>query len=134
MVEATVIYEGDLRTVAIHAPSGSRIATDAPKDNQGKGEAFSPTDLVGAALASCTLTLMGIVAARRGIDMKGARCRVVKEMAAAPDRRIGSLSMVLDMPPGVPAEFHAALTAAAEGCPVKKSLHPDVAVSLTINW
>lgn len=134
MVEATVTYEGDLHTVAVHGPSGSRIATDAPKDNQGKGEAFSPTDLVGAALASCTLTLMGIVAARRGLDMKGARCRVVKEMATAPERRIGSLSMVLDMPPGIPAEFHAALTAAAEGCPVKKSLHPDVSVSLTINW
>lgn len=134
MVETTVVYEGGLHTVATHGPSGSSITTDAPKDNQGKGEAFSPTDLVGAALGACTLTLIGIVAERRGIDIKGATLRVVKEMAAKPERRIAALRMELTMPPGIPVELRSVFVAAAEGCPVKQSLRSDIEMPLHINW
>ncbi len=134
MVETTIVYEGGLHTVATHGPSGCTITTDAPKDNQGKGEAFSPTDLVGAALGACTLTIMGIVAERRGINMKGATLKVVKEMAAAPERRIAALRMELTMPPGIPEDARAVLLAAAEKCPVKKSLSADIAMPLHINW
>jgi putative redox protein len=132
MVEIRVRYEGDLHTRCSH-PSGASLETDAPKDNEGRGESFSPTDLVATALGSCMLTVMGIVARRRGWKLEGARARVEKHMAAAPERRIGRLVLEFDMPP-LPEEARATLERAAHTCPVHKSLHPEVQVDTTFRW
>ncbi|MDE2028048.1 MAG: OsmC family protein [Candidatus Omnitrophica bacterium] len=126
MVKMSVVYEGQLHCTLTHEPSGSIIHTDAPKDNQGRGEAFSPTDLVAAALGSCMLTVMGIVAGRHNIDLKGSTVEVSKEMVAMPVRRIGSIHVVIRMAPGIPQEKRSMLEATAHSCPVHKSLHPDV--------
>lgn len=134
MVNMSVVYEGKLRAVLTHQPSGSKIETDAPKDNMGKGERFSPTDLVAAALASCALTTMGIVAQRDGVDMAGARAEVSKEMVSTPSRRIGALPLTLILPASIPADYRAKLENAARTCPVHKSLHPDVRAEITIKY
>ena len=134
MVKINIVYEGHLRCALTHEPSGTVIRTDAPKDNMGKGEAFSPTDLVAAALGSCMLTIMGIAAAKHGIDVKGTTAEVGKEMITAPVRRIGSISVTLRMAPGIPQDKRSMLEAAAHSCPVHKSLHPDVATPITFAW
>jgi putative redox protein len=126
MVKIQMVYEGDLRCSLTHGPSGSVISTDAPKDNMGKGEAFSPTDLAAAALGSCMLTVMGIAAKKHNIDLKGTTAEVVKEMAAAPVRRIESITVRIRMAAGIPPDMRTMLEAAAHSCPVHKSLHPDV--------
>jgi putative redox protein len=126
MVKISMVYEGQLRCALTHEPSGSIIRTDAPKDNMGRGEAFSPTDLVAAALGSCMLTVMGIAAARHNIDLKGTTVDVGKEMATSPVRRIDRITVTLRMAPGIPQDKRAMLEAAAHSCPVHKSLHPDV--------
>jgi len=126
MVKMKILYEGQLHCSLTHEPSGSVISTDAPKDNMGKGEAFSPTDLVAAALGSCMLTVMGIVAAKHSIDLKGTTVEVSKEMVTAPVRRIGKITVTLHIAPGIPQDKRAMLEAAAHSCPVHKSLHPDV--------
>ena len=126
MVKMKIVYEGQLRCALTHEPSGSVIHTDAPKDNMGKGEAFSPTDLVAAALGSCMLTMMGMTAARHNIDLKGATVDVSKEMLSSGVRRIGSINVIFHMPPGIPQDKRSMLEAAAHSCPVHKSLHPDV--------
>ncbi len=130
LVRIDVAYEGGLHTRVTHGPSGSTLETDAPVDNEGRGEAFSPTDLVAAALGSCVLTVMGIVARRRGVGLEGARARVVKHMAAAPLRRIGRLEVDVELPPGLPATEREVLERAAHTCPVKASLHPETEVVL----
>ena len=134
MVEATVIYEGALRCRATHGPSGSSIETDAPADNMGKGERFSPTDLVGTALASCILTTIGIVAQRKGIEIAGATATVRKHMTASPPRRIARLEVDISLP--LPADHpeRAVLEAAGNGCPVHRSLHPDVEQVINYTW
>lgn len=134
MVRMQLIYEGQLSVRAIHEPSSTEIRTDAPKDNNGLGRSFSPTDLVGTALGSCILTVMAIVAERHGIAMTGARASVTKEMVAVPLRRIGRLEVRLDMPAGLSAESRTLLERAALACPVKQSLHPDVVIDLQWNW
>lgn len=121
----TVVYQGDKHCELTHGPSQSKISTDAPKDNHGRGELFSPTDLVGAALGSCILTVMAIVAERENIDLRGMRCTVEKEMQTSP-RRIGRLACRVEMPKGVAAPLRAKLEATAHHCPVHKSLHPDI--------
>jgi len=126
MVNIKIIYEGQLHCALTHEPSGAVINTDAPKDNMGRGEAFSPTDLVAAALGSCMLTVMGIAAAKHQIDLKGTTAQISKEMITAPIRRIGSISVIVNMAPGIPFEKRPVLEAAAQSCPVHKSLHPDV--------
>jgi putative redox protein len=126
MVKMSIVYEGQLHCALTHEPSGSLISTDAPKDNMGRGEAFSPTDLVAAALGSCMLTVMGIAAVKHSIDLKGTRVDVSKEMITNPVRRIGSISVTLHMPASIPQDKRAVLEAAANSCPVHKSLHPDV--------
>ena len=135
-VEIDVVYQGALRCLLTHGPSKATIATDAPKDNGGNGDAFSPTDLVGAGLGACMLTIMGLVAQRSGLDISGARVQVSKEMAAAPLRRIAKLAVVLTMPAG--RLFSEAdkkkLERGAETCPVKQSLHPDVRVEISYVW
>ena len=133
MVEIDVVYEGDLHTRCTHGPSGTRLETDAPKDNEGRGESFSPTDLLATALGSCMLTVMGIVARRHGWKLDGATAHVEKHMVAAPVRRVGRLAVELRMP-SVPSEARAVLERAAHTCPVHQSLHPDVAVDLRWSW
>ena len=128
MVKMSIVYEGQLRCALTHEPSGSVISTDAPKDNMGKGEAFSPTDLAAAALGSCMITVMGIAAARHNIDLKGTILDVSKEMVTSPERRIGSISVIFHMAPGIPQDKRTMLEAAAHSCPVHKSLHPDVKI------
>jgi putative redox protein len=134
MVRIEVVYEGDLHTTCVHGPSGRELATDAPRDNEGRGESFSPTDLLATALGSCLLTVMGIVARRRGWRLEGARATVEKHMLAEPERRIGRLAVRIDMPAGLPAESRAVLERAALSCPVHRSLHPDVKVELDFRW
>ncbi|MDE2292023.1 MAG: OsmC family protein [Elusimicrobia bacterium] len=134
MVNMSAVYAGELRCELTHGPSGSRVATDAPKDNMGRGEAFSPTDLVGAALAACVLTTMGIVAKRHGIAFEGARAEVSKEMVADPVRRIGSLPVKVTMPRSLAPDHRARLENAARTCPVHRSLHPDVRAEISFEY
>ncbi len=134
MVTISMLYEGDLHCQATHEPSGSMLATDAPKDNQGKGESFSPTDLVATALGTCMLTVMGIAARTLHVDISGARASVQKRMAAAPTRRIAELHVELHMPVGCNDSQKKALEKAAYSCPVHHSLHADIAVPITFVW
>ena len=131
MVKMQTVYSGGLHCELIHEPSSSMIETDAPNDNLGKGERFSPTDLVGAALSSCILTTMAIVAEREGISLVGAKAEVVKEMVVTPSRRIGSLHVKVQMPATVPKEAWEKLKQAAYNCPVKKSIHPDIQAEIS---
>ena len=134
MVAITISYTGELHCEAIHGPSGTKLTTDAPKDNQGKGASFSPTDLVATALGSCILTTMGIVANKLGVSIDGAHAEVTKEMAAKPPRRIAALLTTVTMPKGIPAEHRAKLEQAARHCPVHQSLHPDINAPIEIVW
>jgi putative redox protein len=133
-VRIEVRYEGELHTRAAHGPSGATLETDAPKDNEGKGDSFSPTDLLATALGTCMLTVMGILARRKGWDMKGAHASVDKHMVADPVRRIGRLVVRFEMPAGIPEDARKPLERAAHTCPVHQSLHPDVQVETTFVW
>ena len=125
MATIETIYQGQLRSEATHLQSGTKIVTDAPVDNHGKGESFSPTDMVAAALGSCMLTIMGIAAEARGIDISGTKLSITKIMAADP-RRIGEIKIEFRFPADYDAKFRRILENAAETCPVAKSLHPDL--------
>lgn len=127
-------YAGALRCTATHGPSGATIETDAPKDNEGRGEAFSPTDLVGTALGTCICTILGIVGRRRGLDLDGMRFSVSKQMATEPRRRIGRLEVDLYLPADLSAEERTVLENAAKTCPVHASLHPDVDAPLSFHY
>src|SRR5271155_5599070 len=124
MVKVFIEYTGGLHCTARHGPSGASLETDAPVDNCGKGESFSPTDLVATALGTCMATTMGIYAQRNGIDLRGLRLEVAKEMTQSPPRRIARLSCEIWMPPAL--ERNAALENAALTCPVFLSLHLDI--------
>ncbi|MFM2266638.1 MAG: hypothetical protein RL757_78 [Bacteroidota bacterium] len=129
-----VIYEGDLRTTLTHLESQTSINTDAPKDNQGKGEAFSPTDLVATGLAACMMSIMGIYAKQHQLDIVGTKASVQKNMAAAP-RRISSIDIVMEMPKhNFSEKERKALEHAAHTCPVAQSLHPDLVQNVTFIW
>lgn len=134
-VEITVVYEGNLRCVATHVPSGAKLATDAPVDNGGSGAQFSPTDLVATALGTCVITTMGLVAARHQVDITGTKVRVTKQMVQQPIRRIASLVTEIVIPAAVsdPA-MRKRLEAAAHHCPVHASLHPDVHAPLNFKY
>jgi len=134
MVEIDVVYEGDLHTRCRHDPSARELETDAPLDNQGRGESFSPTDLLATALGSCALTTMGIVARREGWDLDGARARVEKHMVADPVRRVGRLVVRFALPGGLDAEARATLERTAWTCPVKQSVHPEIEMDLAFEW
>lgn len=134
MVEIQVRYNGTLRCEAVHGPSSNRLLTDAPVDNHGKGESFSPTDLVATALGTCMLTIMGKRAEQAGWDVSGMSARVVKEMVADPQRRIGKLSVEIDVPGELDAEACAALEKAALTCPVHKSLRPEVEIPVRFRF
>lgn len=124
-------YVGDLRCEAVHGPSGSRLATDAPKDNEGRGEAFSPTDLVATALGTCIATTIAIVARRRGFDVTDMAWKVEKHMVTDPVRRIGRLPVEIHLPASLTAEQRTIVERAAHTCPVSKTLHTDVDAGIT---
>lgn len=134
MVQIQIAYQGQLRCEAVHGPSGTRLSTDAPKDNHGKGESFSPTDLVATALGTCMLTVMGIVAQRHNISLEGATVTVIKDMAAAPVRRIGRLTVDIRVPGQLNEEQRKLLENAAHTCPVHKSLQPDIEIPVAFHW
>ena len=125
MNTTNIIYRGELRTEATHIRSGQSIITDAPLDNEGKGEAFSPTDLVVTALGTCMITVMGIVAQRNGIDMKGTTAIVEKIMDKGP-RRISEVRVLIKFEGQIKPGDRARLERAALSCPVGKSLHADL--------
>ena len=134
MVTIATSYQGGLRCEAVHTPSKKSLTTDAPVDNQGKGESFSPTDLVATALGTCMLTTMGIVAKRHGWKMEGATCAVEKHMVANPERRIGKLAVTIRMPDGFGEKERTILERTALTCPVHRSLHPKVEIPVTFRW
>lgn len=134
MVSIQVLYEGDLHCQATHGPSSNQLTTDAPADNHGRGESFSPTDLVATALGTCILTVMDIAAKKRGLDLTGSRASVEKHMVNEPFRRIARLEVEVRVPHSPGQEDRKILERVARTCPVEKSLHPDVEVPITIVW
>ncbi len=134
MVEIDIVYNGELRCLATHQPSGTVLTTDAPKDNHGKGESFSPTDLVATALGACILTMMGIAAQSMQIDLSGTKVVVRKEMVAKPLRRIRTLAVTIDVPLSLNEAQRQKLIHAAMTCPVHKSMHPDVQMPIDFRW
>jgi len=134
MVAIQIEYQGELHCKAVHGPSHAELNTDAPRDNQGRGESFSPTDLVAAALGSCMLTVMGIAARTLDVDLAGATATVEKEMTVAPPRRIESLTVKIHVPGSVSEENRQKLERAAHTCPVHKSLHPDTQIPIEFSW
>jgi uncharacterized OsmC-like protein len=134
-VTCRVIYKGELRTSAAHEYSGSVIETDAPLDNQGRGEHFSPTDLLAAALASCMCTIMGIAARTYGLNIDGVTCEVDKIMTANP-RRVGEIKINIIFPKTalIETKYRTILERAALTCPVYESLHPDLQKTVLFIW
>lgn len=132
MVKMEIDYPGGLRCRAVHGPSGTELATDAPVDNHGRGESFSPTDLVATALGSCMMTTMGIFAARKELPLEGMTMTVGKEMTSDGPRRIARLTLDFRVPLAANHPQREALERTAMTCPVHRSLHPDVEV--VINW
>lgn len=133
MVEISVEFTGNLSTKLTHLPSGTVLSTDAPKDNQGEGKSFSPTDMVAGALASCLLTIMAIYAKRHNIDLTGTKGKVIKEMSANP-RRIAKLSVLMQMPKHLNETERKVLETTALTCPVHKSLHPEIEIPVKFEY
>jgi len=133
---ATILYEGNLRCKAQHLQSGTSIETDAPTDNKGKGERFSPTDLVCTALATCILTTMAIKTATMGIELKGTIINVKKHMLNEPIRMIGAIDVEVNFPNSLILEEkdQVILKRVGDNCPVTKSLHPDVKLNIQYNF
>jgi putative redox protein len=134
MVTIQVEYQGDLHCRAVHGPSHAEFSTDAPVDNQGRGQSFSPTDLVATALGTCMLTILGIQARTLELDIAGATATVEKEMTSTAPRRIQSLRVTIQIPQALSAENQLKLERAARACPVHQSLHPDVQMPLEFTW
>ena len=128
-----ITYLGELRTSSIHLESGAEILSDAPKDNHGKGEAFSPTDTVANALGSCMMSIMGIKAKDLNLDLVGSTIEITKIMNAEP-RRIGKIIVVLNMSVAADGKNDVILERAAMTCPVFLSLHPDIDKEITFHW
>jgi putative redox protein len=134
MVEIKLTYEGDLHCSANHTPSGNTLVTDAPVDNNGRGQAFSPTDLVATALGSCVATVIGIVAKRKDIAVEGMAVTIRKFMSEGQPRRISRLELDLTVPlPGSHPD-RKLLESAARSCPVNQSIHPDIEVVMNWTW
>jgi putative redox protein len=134
MVRIDAEYQGNLHCTAVHGPSRAELTTDAPVDNQGRGESFSPTDLVATALGTCMLTVMGILARTLNLDISGATATVEKEMTSTLPRRIQSLTVRIHVPQALSAEDRQKLERAAHTCPVHKSLHPDIRTPIQFTW
>jgi putative redox protein len=133
MVEMYAMYKGNKNCILTHGPSKAVIETDAPKDNHGRGESFSPTDLMAASLGVCMLTVMGIQADQKSWDMNGSKAKVVKEMGTSP-RRISKLTAHLELPMTLNEEARSHLEKTALGCPVKQSLHPDIILDIKFTY
>ena len=133
MSTSKVTYLGNLRTECEHLKSGSTYITDAPTDNNGKGEAFSPTDTVATGLANCMLTVMGIKARDLEVVLDGSTAEVTKTMASNP-RRISKIEIILNLPVNVTDKHQRILENTANTCPVHHSLHPDIEKDITFNW
>jgi putative redox protein len=138
MVDIYVRYEGGLHCAARHGPSGAILATDAPLDNHGRGQSFSPTDLVATALGTCMLTVMGILADKRSWRIDGMEVHVIKDMTTSLPRRIDRLRVMVDVANEVAsrlsAEARSELEQAANTCPVRLSVHPQIEVPVTFKW
>jgi len=134
MVKISINYEGGLRCTAKHGPSGTTVVTDAPVDNHGKGESFSPTDLVATALGTCMATIMGIVAERHQLGLAGMKIEVTKEMSTDTPRRIARLTTAIDIPLPANHPQREMLERAALTCPVHQSLHPEIDKPLEFRW
>lgn len=132
MTTSKVTYQGDLRTTATHLQSNNEIITDAPTDNQGKGEAFSPTDLLATSLASCMLTIIGIKAADMGIDITGTTAEVTKIMAANP-RRVSEVHIIVTFNQTLDDKTLKIFYNTALTCPVANSLHPDITQNIVFS-
>ena len=133
MSDIKIVYDGSLRTQATHIQSGDVITTDAPIDNNGKGEAFSPTDLFASSLGSCMLTIMGITAQTHGLNIDGSTVHIKKVMGLNP-RRVASLSISIDINGEFDDKEKKILIKAAEHCPVSKSIHPDIDENFSFNF
>lgn len=133
MSTSRVIYLGNLRTENEHLKSGNKFITDAPTDNNGKGEAFSPTDTVATALANCMITVMGIKARDLQVNMDGTTAEVTKIMAANP-RRISKIEVILNFPSGIDEKSRKILENTGRTCPVLQSLHPDIEKQIEFHW
>lgn len=134
MVSITATYDGELRCTATHGPSGSTLTTDAPLDNQGKGEAFSPTDLCATALITCIATTMAIKARSMGIELGKMEMSVEKHMSLKNPRRIAQLPVEIKIANALDEEQRIRLERVAHACPVHHSLHPDIEMPITITW
>jgi putative redox protein len=134
MVTITGEYQGDLHCTAVHGPSGTQLSTDAPKDNQGRGESFSPTDLVATAYATCIATTMAIMGRKHGVEIGRVRYEVTKEMSTDAPRRIAQLKARLWMPSAARAVPQGELERAANNCPVHVSLAPGIAKVIELVW
>lgn len=133
MATASIEYVGDLRTICIHLQSGTQILTDAPTDNHGKGEAFSPTDLVATALGSCMVSIMAIKSKDLEVDLKDSTVSITKIMQAEP-RKIAKIIVELNMSIATSDKNKIILERSAMTCPVLLSLHPDIEKEVTFNW
>ena len=134
MVEIKINYEGALHCRNTHGPSGSDFATDAPVDNNGRGETFSPTDLLATSLGSCMATVMGIVAQRKGIDLEGMVITVGKHMSGSQPRRVSQLDVRIEMPLPANHSERDVLESSALSCPVHQSIHPEIKVPIDWVW
>jgi putative redox protein len=134
MVEIKINYEGELQCVNTHGPSKSTCVTDAPVDNNGRGLSFSPTDLLATALGSCMATIMGIVADRKDIDLKGMMITVGKHMSDDMPRRIARIDVRIEMPLSEDHPQRKILESSALSCPVHQSIHPDIEVPIEWCW
>ncbi len=130
---AKVTYEGGLRTTCLHVRSGDKFNTDAPTDNHGLGQAFSPTDTVATGLGSCMITVMGIKARDLAVDLKGATVEVTKHMAADP-RRIAKIEVRFELPKAVSEKNRKILERTGNTCPIHYSLHPDIEKVIDFHW
>ena len=130
---ASIIYKGNLRCEARHIHSGSIIETDAPTDNRGKGERFSPTDMLCVSLATCMLTTMGIKANDMNVDISYSKANVTKHMASDP-RRVSKIEVTVLLPKNINEKDRIILEKSGNNCPVAKSVHPDIELALVYNW
>ncbi len=134
MVKCKMTYQGGLHTELLHEPSGATVCTDAPLDNHGKGESFSPTDLMCSAMAGCMATIMGIYAEEHGLDLSGLTIEVGKVMSATPPRRIARIETSITVPLPAATPHREALEQCALGSPAMRSFHPDIVVPISWNW
>ncbi len=134
MVKISSVYKGQKNCQATHEPSQTKLNTDAPKDNQGLGESFSPTDLVATALGTCILTTIAIQLEKEGVKFENTKISTEKVMTSEGPRRIKSLHTLLELPQSIPASFRERISEIAWNCPVKKSLHPEIDASVEIRY